>query len=493
MSFNLDFIKNSKFDSNLAFCIRDENFTYLQFKERIFSIAQILKNQNISGQNIGVYTFNHLDTYASIYAIWITRNIYVPIHHTYPQNRVEEIVSQASIQTLIGSNTNPFPEVNVDFIDTSSLKMEVAFDLDTLHSHKQDEFMYILFTSGSTGKPKGVQISHQNLCSFLNHCNSMNMGLNPGDRYLQMFELTFDLSVVSFVLPLQNGGTIYTVSDENLKYLEIYRLLEDYEINFAIIVPSVLALLKPYFCDIDLPHLKHVALSGEAVPHKLTEDFQVCCPNAQFYNFYGPTECTIFCTEYTIPKEDIPALNGIVSIGTVTKDLTFKLVNDEGNESGYNEKSELYIGGPQVSMGYINNAELNQSLFCEIDGIRYYKTGDLVIQKEDGLFYYLGRKDQQVKIQGHRIELMEVEHLCTKALKQEVAVVAIKDERNFDNLVMFLRRNHNIQIIPELNKVLPKYMIPTQIIEVEDFPLNDNGKLDRKALKLSLQNGASSN
>lgn len=270
-------------------------------------------------------------------------------------------------------------------------------------------------------------------------------------------------------------------------------MLEDYEINFAIIVPSVLALLKPYFCDIDLPHLKHVALSGEAVPHKLTEDFQVCCPNAQFYNFYGPTECTIFCTEYTIPKEDIPALNGIVSIGTVTKDLTFKLVNDEGNESGYNEKSELYIGGPQVSMGYINNVELNQLLFCEIDGIRYYKTGDLVIQKEDGLFYYLGRKDQQVKIQGHRIELMEVEHLCTKALKQEVAVVAIKDERNFDNLVMFLRRNHNIQIVPELNKVLPKYMIPTQIIEVEDFPLNDNGKLDRKALKLSLQNGASSN
>jgi acyl-coenzyme A synthetase/AMP-(fatty) acid ligase len=267
------------------------------------------------------------------------------------------------------------------------------------------------------------------------------MGLQKGDRYLHMFELSFDLSVVSYVLPLQHYGTIYTVSDQNIKYLEIYRLLEEYKLNYAIIVPSVLAMLRPYFEDIDLPELRNVALSGEAVPLKLTEEFQQCCPNAQFHNYYGPTECTIFCTSYKIPRNEIPSLIGIVSIGKATLNQVSKLIREDGSEAANGEKAELYLGGSQVSVGYVKNAEMNLASFLTIDGVNFYKTGDLVIQKNDGLLYYLGRKDQQVKIQGYRIELMEVEHLCKQALKTEAAVVAVKDNRGFDNLVLFVKND----------------------------------------------------
>jgi amino acid adenylation domain-containing protein len=486
--FSFDFINQSAFDHQNAFCIYDNYYSYAQFRQRVFSIAAALKQRGLVKRNIGVYTQNHIDTYASFYAIWLTGNAYVPIHHSYPESRIADIIEQASIQITLGVNNEIVKLSAIEYIDTVSLDNHQKFSSEDFYKHSPDDLMYILFTSGSTGKPKGVQICYRNLNAFMEHAYSLNMALENGDRYLQMFELSFDLSVVSYVLPLQHFGTIYTVSDQNIKYLEIYRLLEEYELNFAIIVPSVLAMLRPYFSDINLPSLKNVALSGEAVPLKLTEEFQQCCPKAQFHNYYGPTECTIFCTSYKIPREEIPSLNGIVSIGQATLNQISKLIREDGTEAGIDEKAELYLGGTQVSSGYVNNEILNQSSFLTVDNVRFYKTGDLVVQKNDGLLYYLGRKDQQVKIQGYRIELMEVEHLCKQALKTEAAVVAVKDNRGFDNLVLFVKSGLNQDITEALSTVLPKYMTPSRIIELDEFPLNDNGKLDRKTLKTSVEN-----
>jgi non-ribosomal peptide synthetase component F len=322
----------------------------------------------------------------------------------------------------------------------------------------------------------------------MDHLTSVKMPLTVGDRFLQMFELTFDLSVVSFLFPLQLGGTVYHVGTNQVKYLEIYRLLEEYAINYAIIVPSVLAMLRPYFEDIDLPNLKVVALSGEAVPLKLTEEFQLCCPNASFFNYYGPTECTIFCTTYAIPRTEIKSANGIVSIGKPTLNSVYKLCELPKDGEELNASSELHIGGEQVSIGYVQNEEMNKTLFYKNGETPYYNTGDLVFCDDMGFLYYLGRKDQQVKIQGYRIELMEVEHLCNKALEATSVVVAIKNEKGFDELILFVKETENNSITERLNQYLPKYMVPSRIIHMKDFPMNENGKLDRKSLRNSLLN-----
>jgi len=300
-----------------------------------------------------------------------------------------------------------------------------------------------------------------------------------------MFEMTFDLSVVSMLLPLMNVGILYHVSSKAVKYLEIYRLLEDYQIEFAIIVPSVLAMLRPYFHSIALPHLKAVGLSGEAVPLDLTKEWQICCSNARFFNFYGPTECTIFCTYYEIPRKDIHSLNGIVSIGQVNSNCRALYLKEDGSMAESGEKALLWIGGNQVSPGYLNNDELNNSLFITKDGIKYYNTGDVVIKNAAEEFFYLGRKDHQVKISGYRIELSEVEYNATNTLNTKSVVLAAEDSRGMMQLVLFLLKSDlsNADVLEKLKQALPVYMLPTTIIQIDTFPLNDNGKLDRKGLK----------
>ena len=484
---NFDFLFTNLFDKNIAFYIDEKEYTYLEFKQTVFSISNRINEHNIEGQNVGVYLSDDLYSYAAFIAIWLTKNAYVPIHPSYPDNRRIDIINQAEINYVLVTDSHPICVVGPTSINISSLHPAEKLSFHYIE-HIKSDLMYILFTSGSTGAPKGVQINCGNLCSFMDHLTSVKMPLTVGDRFLQMFELTFDLSVVSFLFPLQLGGTVYHVGTNQVKYLEIYRLLEEYAINYAIIVPSVLAMLRPYFEDIDLPNLKVVALSGEAVPLKLTEEFQLCCPNASFFNYYGPTECTIFCTAYAIPRTEIKSANGIVSIGKPTLNSVYKLCELPKDGEELNASSELHIGGEQVSIGYVQNEEMNKTLFYKNGETPYYNTGDLVFCDDMGFLYYLGRKDQQVKIQGYRIELMEVEHLCNKALETASVVVAIKNEKGFDELILFVKETEINTITERLNQYLPKYMVPSRIIQMKDFPMNENGKLDRKSLRNSLLN-----
>ena len=483
----LDFLSKQQNDSDSALCIGDNFFSYKELCSRTSNIVGRIKEFGYHQQSIGVYLDDDINTYASILAIWYTGNIYIPLHPTYPPNRIESIVNVANI-SLILSNTLTIDGVkdNINIIEYPSLAETSDLELNTPVHYSNEDIVYVLFTSGSTGIPKGVQISYLNLLSFLNSVNQLELGLPSGSGYLQMFELTFDLSIVSLLLPFMNNGTLYHVSSKSVKYLEIYRLLEEYPIQFAIIVPSVLSMLKPYFDTISLPTLSVVALSGEAVPLELTMQWQVCCPNARFFNFYGPTECTIFCTYYEIPRTGIQTLNGIVSIGKANRNAKQLCLDEEANHTEVDEKSILWIGGDQVSPGYLNNEQLNNELFVYVDGERYYNTGDIVICNAQGELFYLGRKDYQVKISGYRIELSEVEHHSSKALETKSVVIAVSDNKSMMQLVLFISKIDlpNKLILDKLKNSLPDYMLPSSIIQLDEFPMNDNGKLDRKKLKL---------
>ena len=478
----LQFLGNSDNDHEKALCIDDEFFTYRDLKFRTAKIVAHLTKLGYQQQSIAVLLDDNIDTYAALLAIWYTGNIYIPIHPSYPPSRVKTIIQSANVKLIFSSEEN---ESSPLLISYNSLKETESKELNEPYRYTQKDIVYILFTSGSTGVPKGVQINYSNISSFIQHLDVLNLGLNKQAGYLQMFELTFDLSVVSILLPFINTGILYHVSSKSVKYLEIYRLLEDYQIEFAIIVPSVLAMLRPYFSSIELPNLKAVGLSGEAVPLDLTKEWQVCCSNAKFFNFYGPTECTIFCTYYEIPKDDIAALNGIVSIGKVNNNSLALCLKEDGTTAKEGEKSLLWIGGEQVSPGYLNNEDLNQSLFIIRDGIKYYNTGDVVIKNEKEEFFYLGRKDHQVKISGYRIELSEVEYNATRSLNTKSIVIAIEDKKGMMQLVLFVVKNGltNADLLEKLKQSMPGYMVPTVILQVDEFPLNDNGKLDRKQLK----------
>jgi len=483
----LDFLFDESNDSANAICINDVFFTYKELKQKTSSIVSKINQLGIRHESIGVYIGDNVETYASIIAIWYTGNKYIPLHPTYPPSRIEHIIEISNIQLILSTDDfNETIKTEIPVLSPQSLPLTDLVKKDNLYVYEKEDVVYILFTSGSTGTPKGVQINFKNLNAFLQNLDNLKLELPKGSGYLQMFELTFDLSIVSILLPLMNSGVLYHVSMKSVKYLEIYRLLEEYPIQFAIIVPSVLSMLKPHFDSIQLPNLKYVALSGEAVPLELTQLWQCCCPNAKMFNFYGPTECTIFCTYYEIPKKNIGSQNGIVSIGKVNESCLSLFLNEDGERVSTDEKALLWIGGEQVSPGYLGNDDLNNKLFMKYGDEHYYNTGDIVIRNEAQEIFYLGRKDSQVKINGYRIELSEVEFNASKALNNNSFVLAVNDSKSFSlKLILFMLKTglSNTLISAELKKTLPDYMLPSLIIQLDEFPLNTNGKLDRNQLK----------
>ncbi len=485
MKYFLDFLQNPANDNLPAVCVDDKHYTYSELKRSVSFISTAIQNRGLHQQPICVYQEDKLETYAAILAIWSTGNIFVPLNPAYPEARVAYILELTKSKLILSTKSSGFAHNGTAELFYSETTDNDCGEIKNI-PYSSSDICYILFTSGSTGLPKGVQISYDNLSAFLEEVERQQYDLPKGSGFLQLFDLSFDFSLVPFLMPFINEGTLYHVSAKGVKYLEIYRILEEHPIHFVLIVPSLLNLLKPYLDDIHLPNLKVVALGGEAVPSELTRQWQACCPNARFYNFYGPTECTIFCTTYEIPKENTKEQNGIVAIGTENMHCEIKILDDQEQPVSSGEKGLMWVGGRQVTPGYLANEALNKEMFREFEGVRYYNTGDVVSKDEQGCYFYFGRKDQQVKINGYRIELSEVEHAAAELLQTETAVIAIKDAKDFYQMIVFLPQNigmANEEINKKISEFLPSYMLPSKIILVPEFPVNSNGKLDRKALR----------
>ena len=284
-----------KYSGENAFCINEEYYTYAQFTQRIAAIAKSLEDNNET--SIAVITNNDLDTYASIFAIWLTGKMYVPINPDSPNERNQSVINQVGVKTILDSNETK---------KLTSVDFEVSINLlksYSLNSDLDDQLAYIFFTSGSTGTPKGVMISKNNVASFIEAFEAMGYDINETDRCLQMFDLTFDLSVMSFLVPLLKGACVYTIPKDKIKYGYIFELMEEKELTVALMVPSMLNYLRPYFDEIDCPKMKYSLFCGEALHLPIVQEWSNCLPNARIDNVYGPTENTIFCTSYTYKRD----------------------------------------------------------------------------------------------------------------------------------------------------------------------------------------------
>lgn len=470
-----------------AICVNDVHYSYAYFTDRISAMAAEIEKRNFIHMPVGVVASDHPDTYAAMLAIWATGNTYIPLNPYLPADRISSILQQSDTHLVFFSVEQPDMPETVEIVSMDLLKNSwsgnVANPVDA-------DVAYILFTSGSTGLPKGVPVSYGNVRSFLRNMESMKYDLGSGSRFLQMFDLSFDLSIVSVLAPFLFSGCLYSVPNTNIKYPEIYRLLEEYDIHFAILVPSVVAYLRPYFSEIRLESMKYMALSGEAVPYDLTMEWKKCCPNAEFHNLYGPTEATIYSVWYRMPEHDIPARNGIVSIGWPTLETETLLVDEDLRVLADGEKGELLLLGGQVIDGYLNNEAKNKEAFVMIDGKRFYRTGDICI-REQGLYFYLGRKDYQVKIRGFRVELSEIEHHISSFFgDRRVVAMATHDATGNDTLIAAVEgeMTDTNELNDYLKSKMPFYMIPSAYHFLIPFPLNNNGKINRREITERLLN-----
>ena len=370
-----------------AFCIKGKFFTYGQFGNKVSAIR---KKCNECGKLVGLVINDDIETYASIFALWMEGKSYIPLHPNWPLERCMDICHQVELDAILDSSQETRYEKHL-VMNTSSLIDDSIVWSPPKEGVSDDEMAYMLFTSGSTGKPKGVPLSRKNLASFVDAFFD-SFSMNEDDKCLQCFDLSFDLSIMSYLIPLLKGACVYTVPLEVIKYMYISKLIRKEKLTFALMVPSTIRYLKPYFEEMDCSSLKYSLFCGEALPIDITREWALCAKNAAIYNVYGPTEDTIFCSTYCYNKEDNNKThNGILSIGKPMKNCSM-LVFDENNiECPVGSIGELCLSGPQLTTGYYKNDTKNKESFFVKDSIRWYHTGDLCYQDADGDIMYSGR------------------------------------------------------------------------------------------------------
>ena len=448
------------FASRDAFCISGTHYTYRQFGEAIQAKRDCFKD--LEDPICALEIHDDLETYASIVALWLENKAYVPINPSHPQERNRIILDQ------ISGCDNPFT----------------------------DSLAYVLFTSGSTGTPKGVAISRKNVGAFMDSFWQTGIKVDESDRCLQCFDLSFDVSVQSFLVALTRGACVYTVPYGQVKYLNVASLIHESHITFGAMAPSMLTYLRPYFDELDASSLKTCILTAEACPEDLIEAWQKCAVNAELYDFYGPTEATVYCTSYHCPRGPrVLSVNGIVSIGKPLSNVTAVVLNDNGViVSAACEKGELCVAGDQVTQGYWNNPEKNKDSFflMEINGrtSRFYHTGDLCYWDTTGNLMYVGRIDQQAKIQGFRVELSEIEYHARSFYDNACRAVAIahRNDQNITEIALFVEHSESSSdiLLEYLRSKMPSYMIPSRVFYLKAIPNNSNDKVDRNFLKSML-------
>jgi len=477
-----------QYAGNNSFCINNVFYNYKQLGETVSAIRDAVKELSPDNINIGLVANDDIETYAAIITLWLEGKCYVPVNPDTPKERNINVLKQAGISVVIDSSEQAlFTDFNVIKSKTLVFKESNLIPVDV----PDDALAYIFFTSGTTGVPKGVPITRSNLAGFIQAFFALEIKMDAEDKCLQMFELTFDLSVMSYLAPLLKGACVYTIPKDKIKFNYIAELLEEHHLTVALMVPSIIHYLRPYFDEIDCSSMKYSLFCGEALPLDVTKEWANCVPNAKIMNVYGPTEDTIFCTHYTYNRDgDNKISNGLLSIGQAMQETYTFIVNEDDKMVLPGEKGQLCLGGVQLTPGYWKNEEKNKESFfyTEYNGAktRFYKTGDLCLADADGDIMYLGRIDSQIKVQGFRVELSEIEFFAKEYLKKINAVaIAFTNQINNTEIGMVIESGEfdTKELINYMKTKMPGYMIPTQLRFINSFPLNTNGKIDRKVLK----------
>lgn len=469
------------YSSKESFYIQEHSYSYSQLEIYISKTLSVIDN-NKKQKCIGIIEGDDIETYAAILAVLFSGNTYVILNPHNPNARNEKIIESTEIELILSKGDNNLYKYLSDrhnCIITSSIESKVNIEIRNIRS---EDIAYIIFTSGSTGVP----ISYGNLDAFYTDYSSLGFKLDCNDKMLQMFDLCFDVSVVSTLYPLSIGASIYTVPMDAVKYTYVYELLEDHELTFAAIPPSILNLLRPYFSEIELAKLKYIILTAEASHFDVVNEFLPSIPNGQIVNLYGPSEGTIYCSSYFIQTGNIKNYNGMLSIGKIFNNMKALILNTDNKEVDRGEKGELCIHGNQIMSAYWNDKEKTDEAFINISGNNYYRTGDICYIDNENDILYCGRKDHQVQINGFRVELSEIEHYA-KQLNPDGNNVVIPYKNTNGTLSLHLivenYQGDNSELLNLIKENVPTYMCPRSIHNIDSFPLNTSGKIDRKELE----------
>lgn len=493
-----------------AFALKNPNHPALYYQGKTYSYGALLDlvrsiqktiEHNIPQKGCVIAIADELNdfTYAGILAISLSGNVVLPFKPDMAPERIKYIFESAPPVCVLYSDLQkdkinlqfPFLHEYAQLVMNYEAPQWIAAPQPPVYDTTYHEMVYILFTSGSTGKPKGVPITRKNLMDYLSFfLDKNNYDFNPQDRFLQVFDFTFDVAYFSLFVPLSVGATCYALDNKpgRIKFLEIIQMLKDHDITVVSMVPTVLLFLKKYLSRISLPHLRYSFFSGDILYHDTAANWKKCFPNGHLHNSYGPTETTIQNTRYIWEEKqsEIESHNNIVPIGKPFPGVHYVILDEEGKRVPEGETGELCFYGNQVIDAYVGHEHEHMFINVEIEGRsqRCYKTGDLSSLNQYGNLIFHGRKDFQCKINGYRIEIPEIEKVLYEIAKTPVAIVAKRNAEGLNYLIGFIEASTMTEeeLKSEMKRFLPEYMIPAHLIMLDAIPLNDNNKIDRKYL-----------
>ena len=450
----------------------------------------------------GVLASRTLGAYVGVLGACSRGAAYVPLSPKLPDERLALIFKIVALDALI------VDEIGISRLTPAlraiapPLILDLSRRMDSLSTdrllapvHREpDDLAYILFTSGTTGAPKGVMIALGSVAQFLGAMRPRFRPV-PSDRVSQTSELTFDVSVFEMFGAWGAGACVYVIPANQL--MAPARFIAEQSLTVWSSVPSIAAfmrrmkMLKPGA----FPSVRYSVFAGEALPYALAEAWQTAAPSSVVENLYGPTEATVYCLGATVGP-DFPPTPGrdTVPSGLPLPGLEAAILDDSLAFLPPGREGQLAISGGQLAKGYYGEPDLTHRRFPVIGGKTWYLTGDLARQDERGIFHHLGRIDNQVKVLGQRIELEEIEaHLRAVSRSENVAAIAwpIQDGM-VAGIVAFTSgvANPPEQLREALRRLLPPYMVPRHIIELDSLPLGSSGKIDRLALSRYMDESA---
>jgi amino acid adenylation domain-containing protein len=510
------------FPDAVAIDIGGTTYNYKKLRNLSLKISNTINASKIVSTWIGLLVNKSIYGYAAILGVLTSGKGYMPLSLDSPIDRLIDmvkrsktkmlIVDPASIITLDKLLTKIEQQLTICIVTDIPEEYEELFQklsakylkhhfvgIDTCKkvisslrlTIENDEPAYLLFTSGSTGRPKGVIVSHGNVRHFIDSVVS-EYKFKKTDRFSQNFSLTFDLSVFDIFVAFEVGACLCPPNDGDKILPKKY--INKMKLTVWFSVPSVIKIMQDtnQLNNNVFRTLRYSLFCGEALMVKPARIWQKVAPYSKVINLYGPTEATICCTAFTWIDNTSYSDEDFLPIGKAFAGLYIKILDETLSTVDNNIPGELWVGGPQVAKGYLDDDSETKLRFVydEQHNIRYYRTGDRVYRDEDSRqLCFIGRVDHQVKIRGFRIELGEIEHALRKTIGCSVALaIPWPNTGLHDRVIAVLLKNDNNnnlnseKILYSLRDILPDYMVPSNVIRIDRLPLSSNGKIDRSAI-----------
>ncbi len=477
----------------------------ISFAQTMFgakAIGSCLSEMVEPGNPVAVLTGRHAFTPVCFFGVLYSGCHYVPLDPESPAERLNAILSRLSKKVILTDNAH-LPLVNAIHFTGKVILMEDALQTQITETQLQYirtqvtdlDPLYVIFTSGSTGIPKGVVTSHRAMCNFITGLTDV-LEIDHTEVIGSQAPLDYVGAVKDIYTGLLTGAcvviipkTYFTVSENLFHFLNEHKVTSIAWTVTALVLPTTQGIFDD---SIPPKYLKRVGFTGSVMPCKYLRVWQQNLPGVRFINLYGPTEVTACCSYYVV--DGLVNHDDTLPIGVPFKNYNMFILKEDNTKAKPGEMGELCVGGISIGLGYYDDAELSSQIFIQnplhnLYRDMIYRTGDLSIQRPDGVFEYHGRRDRQIKLHGYRIELGEIEE-SLKALDVVDDGCCLYDAEN-ERLFLYYSGIASVkEIAVALRRSLPAHMIPRKIIRLETLPLMANMKVDIQKLKKMMTEGS---